>query len=345
DGGATFERAGEYPSDDGYSGDVALAATDEGDAYLVWIDYYGRPEAVSDLYAVATHDHGESWGEPVRVAEGDDELLVDRPWVAVGPDGTVHVKWMSYVYNGTYEEMWIGYTRSGDGGVTFDPPDAFDVSDLANYDDYTYSNYALAVAADGDVLVSEQFLEYESGNSLASSVRLGRLEGDEFDSDEIAETYYSRDLKLNAYPMAAAAPTGRVCFAYLDALERDIDLYVAVADDGEDFDPPETFESGVGSTQALPWIAADADGRCHLIWLDNRSGDWEVWAATVRPDGTRSPIERVSDASFTEDGSPEQWLGDMNSIAVGGSMRYAVWTDTREGESAIYFSTSPIEGP
>jgi hypothetical protein len=337
DWGSTFQDGAIFSSADGFAGDVSLAATPGGDAYLAFMDYhYGAaiyPPA--DTYVVASHDHGATWGDPVQVNVDDGTVFNDRPWVAIGPDGDVHVHFTSLPAANRYETR---AAHSEDGGATWSTP----VRVATPLGSVVQSFGGGTVTVGGEVVVPQQSF-VSSGDSFVGFAH--SADGEVFRTEQRDRVYFSRDLALAADPIVAASPTGRFCLAFQNAPERDYGIFAAVGDDGVALG--ETFEvdDGSAATQTMHWMTADGDGRCHLVWLDNRSRDWEVWGATIRADGTVSPNERVSDASFTEDGARDDWLGDFISIAVGGDTRYAVWTDTRSGGSAIYLSTSPVEGP
>jgi hypothetical protein len=335
DHGGTFGRVNAYPSSDGFSGDVSVSATPDGKAYLAFIDYHQNRSTSqyppADVHVVASADHGATWGNPVTVNVDNGSVFNDRPWVTGAPNNVVHIHWtgLSNAF----------YARSTNGGQTFGAPVA--IQDPGQTTSISYSGHT--VTPDGTILIPAQL--FDNSSQLSSVGYWRSVDGQAFSLEPLADVYYTRDLALSASPVAATAPNGRTCLVYIDAPQRDLGINVAVSDDGQSFNSPMQPNDGKGTTQTFPWVAADAQGQCHILWYDNRSGDWEVWGVTVHADGTFSTTERVSDTRFPENGSQEQWLGDFISIAVGGDSRYAVWTDTREGSSEIFFASSPVAGP
>jgi hypothetical protein len=196
------------------------------------------------------------------------------------------------------------------------------------------------------VLIPLQAFDYDFATD-GLRVRVGLVSSvpDGFSWDALGDVYYTRDLQLDAMPTAAAGPSGEICFAYVDAPERDLDVYVAVSRAPSGLGDAMPVGGGEGTTQTMPRATVDAEGRCHVIWLDNRSGDWELWSATVDAEGRFEAPEPVSDVPFAEDGTIDRWPGAANAIAVTGGRRYAVWTDTRDGQSAVYLATSPADLP
>jgi hypothetical protein len=117
-----------------HNGSLDLALGPDGTLYAAWTEYEGA------LRVSRSTDAGETFGDPVTVARGDEpgrgggsvpgEAPVHRdgspvrngpargPSLAVGPDGTVHLAWTV----GEDPQADIRVARSEDGGRTFAPP-------------------------------------------------------------------------------------------------------------------------------------------------------------------------------------------------------------------------------
>lgn len=94
----------------------ALAVGVEGAIYLAWT--VGEDPA-ADIHFARSDDDGRSFGKPRIVFKSGGHS--DAPKIAVSRDGTVHV-----VYGespaGPFGQYHIRYTRSSDGGMTFEQP-------------------------------------------------------------------------------------------------------------------------------------------------------------------------------------------------------------------------------
>jgi len=118
--------------------DIDRSETDtRGSVYVVWADYSNGD---ADAFLVASHDNGESWGQPVRanndtVGNGADQFFPD---VSVSEEGWVHVTFYDRRNdtNNTMLEYW--WAVSFDGGNNFSYN--FPISDASFNGDYSRSN-------------------------------------------------------------------------------------------------------------------------------------------------------------------------------------------------------------
>ncbi len=91
-----------------------------------------------------------------------------------------------------------------------------------------------------------------------------------------------------------------------------------------------------GREQWQPALAVDGRDKVHLAWLDNRTGNWNVFYATSKDGVHWSSNLKVTDA---ETPSTFTRPGDFLGLAVdtGGNVSVA-WTDGRNGNLDIYFA-------
>lgn len=343
DSGDTWTKTATYTPMGSYSGRVSLAAAEDGAVFLSWVEYRpaGQNSYPADIFVVSSSDHGQNWGSPKKINIDDGSLYNDMARLAVASDGTAHLHYLTEI---TQYEYRTHHTVSTDDGQTWSTPELVPGPPSSQVDYFFQSTPgSSAVTASGTLLIPETITGYYSGSQTVGL--LHRAAGGQFDRAIIESLFASSDIKLDGKPKVATSATGRICFAFVDAPNRDFGIFAAATDGSLDFGKPTRIDNGLGSVQTMPTLVADAEGRCHLTWMDNRSGEWEIWGATLRADGTVSANERVSDASFLEDGTYDTNLGDFMGLAVGGTTRYAAWTDTRDGASAIYFAKSPIAGP
>ena len=94
----------------------SLTVDDEGAVHLAWT--VGEDRA-ADIHIAKSVDRGRSFGEPRVVFETDGHA--DAPSIAVDGKGTLHLVYAESPA-GPFERYHIRYTRSNDGGATFEEP-------------------------------------------------------------------------------------------------------------------------------------------------------------------------------------------------------------------------------
>jgi hypothetical protein len=341
--GATWTRRTAYTPTYYFSGQPSLVATQDGKVFLAWTDFTSATQQAytSDILFVSSDDHGVTWSQPKKL-NAESATYNDNVQLTLGQGSVLHAHFFSQLTQNAYRTQHIVSTNHG---ATWSSPVSVPEAPPKT-NDYTYSTHYTrgAVTADGVLVMPEVVIGYYSG-SRAVGFLTRPASGGSFERTELGGIFSTRSFPVEARPQFAASPNGRNCFAYVDAPNRDFGVFVTTAQDSLAFGKAARVDTGAGSVQMLPGLAADPEGRCHLVWLDNRSGEWEVWGATVRADGTFSRNERVSDATFVEDGTFNLSLGNHIGLAVGGTTRFAAWTDTRDFLSGVFLATSPLAGP
>lgn len=94
----------------------ALAVGVEGSVYLAWA--VGE-DPTAAIHFTKSGDEGQSFANPRILFESDGHS--DAPKIAVGRDGTVHVVY-AHSPADRFRRYHIRYTRSSDGGATFEEP-------------------------------------------------------------------------------------------------------------------------------------------------------------------------------------------------------------------------------
>jgi len=110
----------------------SLAVGKDRSVYLAWTT--GEDEG-ADIHVAASRDRGKRFGRPVIVAA--DDGYADTPKLAAGPDGALHLVY-AQSDGGPFARFQVHYTRSMDGGRTFEPSRAVsaplpDSADSARY--------------------------------------------------------------------------------------------------------------------------------------------------------------------------------------------------------------------
>jgi hypothetical protein len=93
----------------------ALAAAADGSVYLAWT--VGEDDS-ADIRVARSPDGGRTFGDAVVVSK--TPTYSDAPKVALDRDGTLHVVYAESA-GGPFERYHVRYTRSRDGGRTFEP--------------------------------------------------------------------------------------------------------------------------------------------------------------------------------------------------------------------------------
>lgn len=104
-----------------YAGLIDLAVGSGEFASQVCFTYAKQVDAGSGIYVSCSFDRGESWSEAVLAYENNSpNQLVDKPRLLITPDGVIHVVWMKTNYPETFPPTGLGYSRSTDGGQTWE---------------------------------------------------------------------------------------------------------------------------------------------------------------------------------------------------------------------------------
>jgi hypothetical protein len=103
----------------------------------VCVTYAKQIGSGSGVYVVCSRDGGLTWDEPYIVYENlAADLMVSKPRLAIGPDGSLQVVWVLTNYPETFPPLGIRYSKSIDGGLTWSSE--FNLAD-GPYDDPTIS--------------------------------------------------------------------------------------------------------------------------------------------------------------------------------------------------------------
>ncbi len=312
--------------------------------YLAYTDYTpsgGQQYGTGDLMLSVSADFGATWTQPRRINAQPATSLLYAPRLTLSSAG------LDLIYLDTDGQTTQDnyYLHSNDDGATFSEP--VKLPSGGQYDSLTVTAPAVRV---GDVL---EVPTQRSGYDLASGGPLSNVEvltvtpmpTLQTHTAKVKRVFSSRDFPLDPVPVLSASPSGVRCLAFIDAPSRDYSIYVVRSEGPLDgMQRPVLVPGGPGSVQAAPTIVATAAGDCALSWLDNRSGNWELYEATLLADGTWRAPGRVSPMGFTEDGITKS-LHAKVSLAVGGATRQLAWTDFRDGREAVSFAEAPLTAP
>ena len=280
------------------------------------------------LFVARSHDGGLTWPETSVVARGQGVLALatapqpvgllgaellwdanDKPWLAVGPDGTVLATWSELITLGPKDPLGgradIVASVSRDGGVTWSVPA---VVEQGGY----FLGAAPVIAAGGWHVAYEDLLTQDM--RLATS------------SDQGA-TWRSQAMgKASPFPAMAVQPLPsggeRLLLAYSDGSEgKTCPFYFECyrqaptlrwSDDGAaSWSAPVTLDEAAEPGRTVPEIAVDREGTAWLTFFHpTGEASTELRAAAFRDGRASAPVKLTSIGAASSD------LGDYAGLAA-----------------------------
>ena len=327
-----------------FEGDPTTVIDKQGVFHIAWAEYYSDQSGnvVSDIATTTSADGGKTFSATVKVNTDGGQTFNDRPWITMASDGTLYLNWLSEDATHAYERV----ATSTDGGKTWQELAPIDMQQGGLI--VVMWNGPVVVASPQDILVAGEVYDANSayiGLTLMASNDGGSTWNEE---DLSAPLYASRDISFDPRPQILESPGGTLYYAYVDAPGGHMGVFlVQSTDGGQSFTDPLEVSGDVSAAQTLIWMATDPKNGAHLVWLDNRDGGWRLVYRAIPAGGTTlGPLEAVSDTTFPGSTSatidPYTWLGDYLGFVIRGGHAYATWTDTRDGQSDIYFSEATL---
>jgi hypothetical protein len=115
------------PLETGHDGEVGSVDVGWDAAGTVYVTYSVPVNEERGVYLVLSEDRGTTWSEPLQVFDGAAAGfdLVGAPSLLTSANGSLHIIWkeQSIQGDGVPQPLSLYYTRSGDGGHTFDQPE------------------------------------------------------------------------------------------------------------------------------------------------------------------------------------------------------------------------------
>lgn len=356
DGGATFAPPAKVS--DNAPGAVAELYPDvgvvNGKLRVVWQELEaGNDDDRGRIKLARLSFRGRKYGTDVRVDDAADGSGAWRPAVATA-GRYVYVAWiderdLAPATGFPLEHVYLA--RSPNGGRTFDPPQRIDAGAPVGLATNLNNKWAPAIAAHRRAVTVTwaDFRNYNWDIFSVSSADRGITFGPNVRVDDFVPTVE----RLHQNPAVALVPASDgviVAWTDLRAREPDTNIFFATSADGgttfsanaqldgsrTGFDP----DTDTPSSQWTPSLAAHGDDAC-AVWQDNRLGNNDIFFAASQDGGASfGPDERVDD---TGDGPSNQHNPDVAVARRYGITRcYAVWEDTRDGDSDIYFASRAL---
>jgi len=330
DGGRTWDRG----LVDGQSQSDPWLALDESGRI-----HYARPDQPVGEFVSHSDDGGRTWGPMVNIHDQPDDA--DKGSIRSDGNGTIYA---SYVTAGPSapHNMKIVATRSVDGGLSWGPSrvvvnglNPFAPAIATRPNGTAHIVWWQAIPAGGDIMVSTST---DRGMTWGTPVRVNPSRGS-------AVYYYLPDPKRLPYPWPATDSSGGLFVAWADKQKGEYNVVVARSDDGgATWSAPVQVNDTDTGDQWMAVVAMDAHDVLHAAWFDERTGNINLYYAFSTDGGrTWSRNLRVTDQ---ETPAGTHSLGEYIGLAADrNGAAHLVWTDGRDGGSAIYFARTTGSAP
>lgn len=303
-------------------GQPAIAVDAAGNAYAAWYDFRNN---IGDIY-FSYRPAGGQWSANTPL-DSDFYPFQGSPDIAVDAAGNAYVIWQQrengedifFAYRAVISTTWSTGIRVND--------------DLGTA--YQYLP-AIALSANGDAYA----VWGDQRDSNPGIYGAKRTSGGEWSANEQVDDDIAGGASQD-WPSIAADASGNTYAVWRDLRNGNADLYFAYRPAGEDWGTNVRINDDTGT--AHQWtshhaVAVDATGNAHAIWMDQRNGDWDIYAAYRPMGGAWGTNVRIND-----DGGTASQGGAAVAVDVDGNA-YAIWGDARDGEWGIYFAYRPVGG-
>lgn len=331
--------------------------------HIVWYDYR---DANWEIYYKRSTDGGASWGADTRLTYW--ALSSESPSIAVsGP--VVHVVW----HDARFGNDEIFYKRSTDNGLTWGADTRLTSNDANSvYASIAVSGSALHVVwtdnRDGFYQVYYK-RSTDGGNNWNMDYRLTNTGSNNANTASVTvvgfvvhvawadsrdgnwEIYYRRstnsgsswglETRLTNSPDYSINPSIGVSGQSVHIVWRDYrngngEIYYKRSTNGGSSWASDYRMTNNDDFSASPNIAI-SDQIAHVVWADNRDGNWEIYYKR----STNGGSSWSSDTRLTNNSDNSH----MPFIDVSGSVVNIVWYDYRDGNPEIYLKRNPTGNP
>jgi len=297
--------------------------------------YYTRTQGAG-LFVSSSSDGGLTWDRMMNINDQPDSA--DKSSIKSDGNGTIYASYVTAGPNAPFN-MKIIATSSVDGGVTWGQSKVV-VSGLNPFapviatrlDGTAYIVWWAPLSATRPGANIRASTTTDRGATWGAPVRVNSMPGSAVYDASIGPP------KRIPYPSSATNSSGTLFVAWADKEKGDYNIVVARSDDGgATWSAPVQVNDVDAGDQWMAALAVDANDVLHTAWYDGRTGNLNLYYANSSDGGrTWSPNLRVT-TQETPAGS--QSLGEYIGLTADrNSAAYLVWTDARDGESAIYFA-------
>lgn len=280
----------------------------EGNLYAAWSDF--RLAIPIILFSRSTDD-GLIWSTPTDISSDVGATIQDQGVnIQTGPNGEVYVCWAIYDHfqgNGVLHETSIGFTKSLDGGQTWE-----EISSGVTSERIININGHLKIPLGGGKTMRHNSFPVMTVNQQ---------------NGEIYIVWTNRFI-----PGTTDNSNGP-------------DIYmIKSSDQGTTWSTPTRVNQdtpGIGKDQWFPWIACDeTSGALVVIYYDSRNftnnDSAETFVSISYDAGDTWEDFLISDTAWSGDGFVGSYAGDYIGIDVSHGKAVPVWSDDRTGNMLAY---------
>jgi len=311
DNGATWEADSQLTA--GMASSVLPAIAASGSHFhAVWQDYRDPSE---EIYYNRSTDAGATWFRHADVRLSNASGFSRNPAVAAA-GASVQVVW----YDRRDDNMEIYHRRSTDFGATWGPENRLTKD--------SFDSYYPAVAASGQ---NVHVVWWDTrGGPKQIYYKRSTDAGGTWDPD----LRLSTDSVFSVYP-SIAVQDSYVHVVWYDRRDLNEEIYYKRSTDNGTTWGPDTRLTTDGSNSQYPSLAA-VGPMLHLIWLDRRDQEWEIYYKLSTDAG----------ASWGQDTRLTFATGDMwyPTVAAFGASVHIAWYDARDGNTEIYYKSNVPAG-
>jgi hypothetical protein len=299
-------------NDASFSGFPRAAVDSSGNIHVVWQD---TRDGNAEIYYRKLSGSGNPLTPDLRLTT--DAALSWFPSVAIDATGSVHVGWTderdsnAEVY---YEKLTnAGVTVVNDQRITIDPTPAGapSVAPSIAVDPSGSVHLAWGDGRDGNAEIYYRKLS-NSGVPLSSDTRL------------------TVDPAVSWQPAIAVDLGGFVHIVWMDSRTGNGEIFYKRLDNNGAALAPDTQQSLDAADSAFPRISSDALGLLHLVWVDQRNGNADIYYRKLDPAGAPLTLEL-----FVTSDPGTSWFPDVAGDASGRAQ--ILWCDDRDGNFEIYY--------
>jgi len=285
-----------------------LAVEGNGVVHVVWFE---RPYLYyADVYYARRGTDG-IWSNPQNISNTPNESAMVR--LVVEESGTVHVVWVDYPVSG---EIGIYYTQRGSDGTWSSPQN---LSIHAGWPNYPQ------LAVDGSGVVRVVWIEYIPENTPVCYFLYSQRRNDGVWSTP--HIIFQNSLCPDQSQLAIEG-MGAVHVAWRNYTPSGTEIYHAWRGNGGFWSAPQNISNSPGQS-AFPQMAVDEGGIVHLIWVNNASGNNDIYYTRRGNNSTWSSPQNISQDSG--DSAFPQLAVERSRVV------HVVWQDDAMEAHDIYY--------
>jgi hypothetical protein len=272
-------------------------------------------------------DGGNTWTSEVQIASNTGQMQTRGLSITVGKNDTLHVSYSKYSPSRIY------YRNSTDHGDTWSTPKI-----IGSDQDCARPNF---IAADNLGHV------YVAFHAWGSTGDIKFVKSDDNGGSWSGATTLIGGVGWSVHPNIATTDYGFVILTYIDNYGVGSDpwndpseIYIRISYDYANTWGPRIRLTDDNFNVRWPIVILDSLNNSHIVWYDDRDGNWEVYYTKVDNDGNTL----IDDTRLTDDpaiSAVPKIIMDSNGIL------YLFWQDNRVSEDnyEIYYKGTSLFPP